>query len=155
MTANVPHKTVEMLLVEDSPGDARLMQEAFKDGKICNRLHHVWDGVEAIAFLRREGEYAGTPRPDLILLDLNLPRKDGRELLAEAKADDELRHIPVIVRRTSDAGADILKSHGLHANSDPVKPVEIGRFFELMRAIESFRLSVVKLPAAGGGRKAA
>lgn len=155
MTGDVPHKTVEILLVEDSLGDIRLMQEAFRDGRVQTRLHHVSDGVEAIAFLQRHGRYADVPRPDLILLDLNLPRKDGREVLAEAKADDELRHIPVIVRTTSDAGADILKSHGLHANSDSVKPVEIGRFFELMRAIESFRLSVIKLPAAGGGRKAA
>ena len=155
MTANVPHKTVEILLVEDSPGDARLMQEAFKEGKICNRLHHVWDGVEAMAFLRREGEYAGTPRPALILLDLNMPRKDGREVLAEIKADRELKNIPVIVLTTSDAEVDILRSYELHANCYLVKPVDLNRFFQLVREIEGFWLSVVKLPVANARSKAA
>lgn len=139
-------KPVEILLVEDSPGDIRLTQEAFKEGKLLNLLHVVNDGVEALAFLRRQGKYAQASRPELILLDLNLPKKDGREVLAEIKADEDLRRIPVVVLTISEAEEDILKSYNLYANCFITKPVEFMKFMDVVRAIEDFWFSIVRLP---------
>ena len=139
-------KPIEILLVEDNPGDIRLTQEAFKEGKVSNNLNIARDGVEALAFLRQEGEYAGVPRPDVILLDLNLPKKDGREVLAEIKEDPDLRRIPVVVLTTSLAEQDILKSYNLHANCYITKPVDLERFITVVKSIETFWLTVVKLP---------
>jgi chemotaxis family two-component system response regulator Rcp1 len=138
---------IDILLVEDNPGDVDLTIEALKDGKVRNRLSVVEDGVEAMAFLRREGKYADAPRPDVILLDLNLPRKDGREVLAEIKADEQLRRIPVVVLTTSSSEQDILKSYDLHANCYVTKPVDLEQFLEVVKAIEGFWLTIVKLPA--------
>lgn len=137
---------VEILLVEDSPGDARLAKEALKDGKVQNNLHHVIDGVEAMRFLRRKEEYSDAPLPDLILLDLNMPKKDGREVLAEIKEDHELRHIPTVVLTTSEAERDLAKSYELHANAYVVKPVDFDRFVKVIQAIEDFWFTIVKLP---------
>jgi CheY-like chemotaxis protein len=137
---------VEVLLVEDDPGDVVLITEAFEDNKVSNRLHTVADGVEALQFLRREAPYEDAPTPDLILLDLNLPRKDGREVLAEVKADEELRRIPVVVLTTSKAEEDVLRSYNLHANAYVTKPVDFDRFIEVVRQIDEFFVSVVKLP---------
>jgi len=139
-------RPAEILLVEDSPGDVRLMQEALKEGKVANRVHVVGDGVEAMAFLRRQGDFADVPRPDLILLDLNLPKKDGREVLAELKADDDLRRIPVVVLTTSRAEEDILKAYDLHANCYMTKPVDLGQFLNLVKEIEEYWLLMVRLP---------
>jgi CheY-like chemotaxis protein len=136
----------EILLVEDNPGDARLAQEALKEGRMTSRLKVVVDGVEAMAYLRREGQYAGSPRPHLVLLDLNLPRKDGRQVLAEMKADDDLRRIPVVVLTTSQAEQDILRSYDLHANCYITKPVDLDRFISVVRSIEEYWCSVVTLP---------
>ena len=143
MTAAQP---VEILLVEDNPGDARLTQEALRDGKVYNKLSVVPDGVEAMAYLRREGRYAGARQPDLILLDLNLPKKDGREVLQEIKADERLRRIPVVVLTSSNAEQDVLKSYGLHANCYVTKPVDLDQFMGAVKAIENFWLTVVTLP---------
>jgi chemotaxis family two-component system response regulator Rcp1 len=137
---------IKILLVEDNPGDARLAVEALKDSKINNKLYHVEDGVEAMQFLRREAEYDGVPLPDLILLDLNLPRKDGREVLEEIKDDPELKVIPVVVLTTSEAERDLVKTYGLHANAYVVKPIDLERFIEVVRAIEDFWFTIVKLP---------
>jgi two-component system, chemotaxis family, response regulator Rcp1 len=137
---------IEILLVEDNRGDARLAEEALKESKVRNRLHHVEDGVEAMRFLRREGAYEGVSAPDLILLDLNLPRKDGREVLAEVKEDPKLRMIPVVVLTTSEAERDLVKSYDLHANAYIVKPLDLNRFIGIVQAIEHFWFSVVKLP---------
>jgi two-component system, chemotaxis family, response regulator Rcp1 len=142
---------VKILLVEDNPGDARLATEALKEGKVHNKLYHVADGVEAVAFLRREGEYASAPRPDLILLDLNLPRKDGREVLAEIKEDAGLRVIPVVVMTTSAAERDLIKSYDLHANAYVVKPIDLDQFTQVVQAIENFWFTIVKLPRASRG----
>ena len=139
-------RPVEILLVEDNPGDVRLTQEAFKEGKVRNNLHVATDGVEAMAFLRREGKYADTARPDVILLDLNLPKKDGREVLAEIKGDLELKRIPVVVLTTSEAEQDILKAYGLHANCYITKPVDLDQFMTVIKSIEDFWLTIVKLP---------
>ncbi|MFQ6132216.1 MAG: response regulator [Armatimonadota bacterium] len=152
MTSPQSRTPIEILLVEDNPGDVRLTQEGLKQGKICNHLSVVADGEEALAFLRREGEYADAARPDLILLDLNMPRKDGREVLAEVKADEALRHIPVVVLTTSDAEKDILRSYDLHANCYITKPVDLDQFLEVVKAIDDFWLSVVKLPPRKGAR---
>ena len=138
---------IDVLLVEDDPGDVLLIEEAFADNKVRNRLHTVSDGVEALQFLRREGEYANAPQPDLVLLDLNLPRKDGREVLAEVKGDETLRHIPVVVLTTSKAEEDVLRSYKLHANAYVTKPVDFERFIEVVRQIDEFFVSVVKLPS--------
>jgi CheY-like chemotaxis protein len=143
-------RAVEILLVEDNPGDARLTREALKEGKIRNNLSHARDGVEAMAFLRREGEFHDAPTPDIILLDLNLPRKDGREVLAELKQDPGLRSIPVVVLTTSEAEQDIVKTYDLHANCYITKPVDLDKFIGIVRAIENFWLAVVKLPSAQG-----
>ena len=137
---------IEILLVEDNPGDVRLTQEALKEGKIINNLHMAKDGVEAISFLRREGEYADAARPDLILLDLNLPKKDGREVLMEIKKDEELRRIPVVVLTTSRAEEDIIRTYDCHANCYITKPVDFDQFINVVKSIENFWLSVVKLP---------
>lgn len=136
----------DILLVEDNPGDARLAQEALKEGQMSSRLQVVVDGVEAMSFLRREGGYANAPRPNLVLLDLNLPRKDGRQVLAEMKADPELRRIPVVVLTTSQAEQDILRSYDLHANCYITKPVDLDRFISVVRSIEEYWCSVATLP---------
>ncbi|MEA2169454.1 MAG: hypothetical protein QOF76_2754 [Solirubrobacteraceae bacterium] len=141
---------IEVLLVEDDPGDVVLITEAFEDNKVHNILHVVSDGVEALQFLRHEGEYAGKATPDLILLDLNLPRKDGREVLAEIKDDPDLRRIPVVVLTTSQAEEDVLRSYDLHANAYVTKPVDFERFIEVVRQIDEFFVSVVKLPSRAG-----
>jgi len=137
---------IEILLVEDNPGDVRLTREALKDGKIVNNLHVAEDGVDALAFLRREGKYRNAVRPELILLDLNLPKKDGREVLAEIKADKELKRIPVVVLTSSAAEQDIVKSYNLHANCYVTKPVDLDQFINVVKSIEHFWLTVVKLP---------
>jgi CheY-like chemotaxis protein len=139
-------RPVEVLLVEDSEGDVRLTREALKEAKVHNNLSVVKDGVEAMAFLRREGKYSAAPRPDLVLLDLNMPRKDGRAVLAEVKADPELRRIPVVILTTSKAEEDILRSYDLHANSYVTKPVDFEQFMNVVRSIEDFWLTVVKYP---------
>jgi len=139
-------EVIDVLLVEDDPGDVVLIQEAFEDNKVRNRLHVVADGVEALAFLRREDGFADAPQPDLVLLDLNLPRKDGREVLAEAKADETLQHIPIVVLTTSKAEEDVLRSYKLHANAYVTKPVDFDRFIEVVRQIDQFFVTVVKLP---------
>lgn len=139
-------KPVEILLVEDSPTDVLLAREGLKSSKIRNQLHIVEDGVEAMLFLRREGKYKDVPRPDLVLLDLNLPRKDGREVLEEIKTDEELRKIPVVVLTTSREEQDILKAYDLHANCYITKPVDFDRFMEIVKVIENFWFAVVTLP---------
>jgi two-component system, chemotaxis family, response regulator Rcp1 len=138
--------TVDILLVEDNPGDIRLTREALRDSKIRNNLTVVEDGVEAMAYLRREGAYADASRPDIILLDLNLPRMDGREVLREIKADDMLKRIPVVVLTTSESEDDILRSYDLHANCYIAKPVDFNRFITIVHTIENFWFSIVKLP---------
>jgi len=137
---------LQILLVEDSPGDVRLTQEAFKNAKVHVNLHVVSDGAEAMAFLGREGKYADAPRPDLMLLDLNLPKKDGRSVLAEIKENPQLKTIPVVILTTSSAEEDILKSYRLHANCYITKPVNLEGFLKVVRSIDNFWLSVVKLP---------
>jgi len=137
---------IEILLVEDDPGDTLMIREAFQDNKITNNLTCLTDGEQAVAYLRREGEYADAVRPDLILLDLNLPRKDGREVLAEIKDDDDLKVIPIVVLTTSAAEEDILRSYRLHANAYVTKPVDFEAFIEVVRQIDEFFVSVVKLP---------
>ncbi|MER5268421.1 response regulator [Actinosynnema sp. NPDC002837] len=141
-----PLNVIDVLLVEDDPGDALMTQEAFEHHKIRNQLHVVRDGVEALQFLRRQGPYEDAPRPGLILLDLNLPKMDGREVLAEIKADEALRPIPVVVLTTSEAEEDILRSYNLHANAYVTKPVDFDRFIEVVRQIDDFFVTVVKLP---------
>ncbi|TNY35155.1 response regulator [Thermomonospora catenispora] len=141
-----PVRAIEVLLVEDDPGDVLLTREAFEDNKVGNNLNVVSDGEEAMAYLRRQGKYADARRPDLILLDLNLPRKDGREVLSEVKADPDLRSIPVVVLTTSEADEDILRSYHLHANAYVTKPVDFERFIEVVRQIDDFFVTVVKLP---------
>src|ERR1700720_1038650 len=137
---------IEVLLVEDSSGDVRLTREAFKDAKVHINLHVASDGIEAMAFLRREGEHVSVPRPDLILLDLNLPKKDGREVLEEIKESSVLKSIPVVILTTSASEADILRSYRLHANCYITKPVGLDGFLEVVKSIDIFWLSVVKLP---------
>jgi CheY-like chemotaxis protein len=139
-------KPVEILLVEDNPGDVRLTIEALKEGKVRNHLVVARDGVEALQMLRREGSHGGLTRPDLILLDLNLPKKDGREVLAEIKSDANLKRIPVVVLTTSKAEADVLKSYDLHANCFITKPVDLDQFITVVKSIDDFWLSLVKLP---------
>jgi chemotaxis family two-component system response regulator Rcp1 len=140
-------KPIDVLLVEDNPGDVRLTVEVLKEGKVHNTLSVVSDGVEAMEFLKRRGRFAGASRPDLILLDLNLPRKDGREVLQEIKADEELRSIPVVVLTTSQAEQDIVKTYDLHANCYITKPVDLDQFIGVVRSIEDFWLTIVRLPA--------
>ncbi len=138
---------LEILLVEDNPGDARLTLEAFKEGKVLNHLTVIGDGADALAYLRREGQYSNSTQPDLILLDLNLPKKDGREVLAEIKSDERLKKIPVIVLTTSAAPEDVRKAYGSHANCYITKPVDLDQFLRVVQSIESFWLSLVKLPS--------
>jgi two-component system response regulator len=140
---------VEILLVEDNPGDERLTREALKEGKVYTNLHWVKDGVEAMDFLYRKGKYRGVPRPDIILLDLNLPKKDGREVLQEIKNDDDLKRIPVVVLTTSKAEEDVLKTYNLHANCYVTKPVDLEKFIVVVRSIDVFWLTVVTLPPNG------
>ena len=142
-------RPIEILLVEDSATDVLLAEEALQEAKMRNNLYVVKDGVEAMAFLRNEGKYADVPRPDLVLLDLNMPRKDGREVLAEVKADDHLKNIPVVVLTTSQAQEDVLKAYGLHANCYISKPVDFEQFTNVVRAIDQFWFTVVTLPTAG------
>lgn len=139
-------RPLEILLVEDNPADVRLTREAFAEGKVLNKLVVAKDGVQALQILRREGVHASAVRPDLILLDLNLPRKDGREVLAEIKEDADLRRIPVVVLTTSHAETDIIKSYNLHANCYIVKPVDLDQFIHVVQAIDRFWLTAVVLP---------
>ncbi len=139
-------KPIEILLVEDNPGDVRLTQEVLRDGKMNNNLYVAKDGVDAVTFLRREGAYTDAPVPDMILLDLNLPKKDGREVLAEIKADPLLKRIPVVVLTTSKAEQDIHKAYDLHANCYITKPVDLDQFIQVVTSIENFWLTIVKLP---------
>jgi chemotaxis family two-component system response regulator Rcp1 len=139
-------KPIEILLVEDSPGDVRLVQENLKEAKVRNTLNVVGDGVEAMAYLRNEGKYKDASRPDLVLLDLNLPKKDGRQVLTEIKSDEYLKCIPVVVLTISKAEEDIMKSYALHANAFISKPVDLNKFLKVVKAIEDFWLTVVKLP---------
>jgi two-component system, chemotaxis family, response regulator Rcp1 len=139
-------RPVEILLVEDNAGDVRLAREGLRECKLLNNLHVADDGVKALAFLRRQGEHAKAPRPDLIMLDLNLPRKDGREVLKEIKEDDDLKRIPVVILTTSKAEEDIVKSYSLHANCYVTKPLAIEQFITVVKAIESFWFMIVKLP---------
>ena len=143
-------RPVEILLVEDNPGDVRLTREALREGKVRNNLAVAADGVEAVAYLRKEGEYAEAVRPDLILLDLNLPRKDGREVLKEIKADPALRNIPVVVLTSSQAEEDIVRAYHLHANCYVTKPVDLDQFIRVVESIEDFWFTIVKLPPEQG-----
>jgi CheY-like chemotaxis protein len=146
MTPRPAGRPIEVLLVEDDPGDVLLIREAFEFNKVHNNLNVVSDGEQALEFLRRQGEHANAARPDLVLLDLNLPRKDGREVLAEVKQDPELRTIPIVVLTTSEAEEDVLKSYQLHANAYVTKPVDFERFVSIVRQIDDFFVSVVRLP---------
>jgi len=139
---------IEILLVEDNLGDMRLTQEALKEGKVYSNLHWAKDGVEALEFLQRRGKHENAPRPDIILLDLNLPRKDGREVLEEIKTDDELKQIPVVVLTTSKAEEDVVRSYALHANCYVTKPVDLEKFIVVVQSIDRFWLTVVTLPPA-------
>jgi len=143
---NCMSKTVEILLVEDNPGDARLAMEAFKDARVANNLSIVGNGEAALAFLHQQGAYESAPRPDLILLDLNLPRKSGREVLQEIKTDPLLHHIPVVILTTSEAEEDVAHAYHLNANCFITKPVDLEQFFRVVRTIEDFWLTVVRLP---------
>ncbi len=148
MTSDSAGRPVNILLVEDNPGDVRLTIEALKESKVRNNLVVAQDGVEALACLRRQGKYAGQVRPDIILLDLNLPRKDGREVLAEIKADEQLKRIPVVVVTSSQAEQDVLKAYNLHANCYITKPVDLEQFINVVKSIEDFWLVIVRLPSA-------
>ncbi len=146
MINEMSSKSVDLLLVEDNPGDVRLTREALKEAKVRNNLYVVEDGVEATAFLHKEGKYADAPRPDVILLDLNLPKKNGRELLAEIKQDPDLKYIPVVILTSSSSEEDIIRSYNLHANCYITKPVNLERFLDVVKSIDNFWLSVVTLP---------
>ncbi len=143
----VNSRSIEILLVEDNPGDARLTLEAFKEGRVLNNITVIRDGVEALAYLRRQGRYENAPVPDLVLLDLNLPKKDGRQVLEEIKTDEMLKRIPVIVLSTSASHEDVARSYGSHANCYITKPVDLDQFLHVVQSIESFWLSLVKLPS--------
>jgi CheY-like chemotaxis protein len=147
MTPKAAGTPIEVLLVEDDPGDVLLIREAFMFNKVHNNLTVVDDGEQAMAFLRREGEHAGAARPDLVLLDLNLPRKDGHEVLQEVKSDQDLRTIPIVVLTTSEAEEDVLRSYQLHANAYVTKPVDFDSFMSIVRQIDDFFVSVVRLPS--------
>ncbi len=140
-------KEIDVLLVEDDPGDVLMTREAFEENKVANRLAVVSDGESAMAYLRKEGSFADAPTPDLVLLDLNLPRMDGREVLAAMKGDDALRSIPVVVLTTSEAEEDVLRSYALHANAYVTKPVDFERFIDVVRQIDDFFVQVVRLPS--------
>ena len=145
-------KPIEILLAEDNPGDARLTVEGFKDAKVKNKITVVEDGIEALAYLRHEGPYANAALPDLILLDLNMPRKDGREVLAEIKADEKLRRIPVLVFTVSSAERDILEAYNLQASAFITKPIDLDEFITVVKSLEEFWLTIVKLPQGAGGK---
>ena len=147
MNFGTPIRAVEILLVEDSASDADLTEEALGEGKVLNHLHWVQDGVEALAFLHRQGKYSNAPRPDLILLDLNLPKKDGRDVLAQIKADPKLKLIPVVILTTSAAERDILRTYELNANCYVTKPIDLEQFMSVVKLIEEFWLALVKLPS--------
>lgn len=146
MTTKSIGEAIDILLVEDNQGDARLAREALRDSKIRNKLHHVSDGEEAMQFLHRQGTFAEAPRPDLILLDLNLPRKDGRSVLAEIKTDENLKRIPVVILTTSSDEQDIYRAYNLHANCYITKPIDFTQFMKVVQSIEDFWLTIVKLP---------
>jgi CheY-like chemotaxis protein len=139
-------KPIEILLVEDNPGDARLALESLKESKVRNTLHWVRNGVEAMAFMRRQGRYTNEQRPDLVLLDLNMPKMDGRKVLAEVKSDSDLKRIPIVILTISKAEEDILKAYNLHANCFITKPLDLDQFFKVIRSIEDFWLTIVRLP---------
>lgn len=147
MMSPAPGRAIDILLVEDNPADVRLTMEALRDGKVRNRLHVAKDGIEALAFLRNERPFTDAPQPDLILLDLNLPKKDGREVLAEIKRHPEWRRIPVVILTTSRAEEDILRSYDLHANCYISKPVDLDSFLRIVKSIEEFWLEIVELPS--------
>jgi CheY-like chemotaxis protein len=147
MSTRTGNRPIEILLVEDNPGDARLTEEALKEGKVRNNLHHARDGVEAMEFLERRGEHKNKPRPDLVLLDLNLPRKDGREVLADMRKNPELKTIPVVVLTTSEAEQDVVRTYELCANCYITKPVDLEKFITIVRSIEDFWLTIVRLPS--------
>ena len=151
MNSKKNYREIEILLVEDNPGDARLTKEALAEGKVLNHMSVVEDGVFALAYLRKEGQFANARRPDIILLDLNLPRMDGRELLAIIKVEPDLKRIPVVVLTTSKAEEDIFKSYDLHANCFITKPVDLEQFINVVRSIEEFWFTVVKLPEKRAG----
>ena len=142
-------KTATILLVEDNPGDAELAREALENSKFINQLHVAEDGVQAMAFLHRQEPYTDAPRPDIILLDLNLPKKDGREVLAEIKSDEKLKTIPVVILTSSKADEDVIRSYELHANCYITKPLDISRFFDVVKNIKEFWMSIVVLPHKG------
>jgi len=142
-------RPIEILMVEDNPADADLTRETMENSKMYVTMHVVGDGVEAMAFLRRTGKYANAPRPDLVLLDLNLPKKDGKEVLAEIKADQDLKRIPVVILTISKDEEDILKSYNLHANCYITKPIDLNQFVKVVKSIEDFWLTIVKLPPNG------
>ncbi|MBD1871515.1 response regulator [Oculatella sp. FACHB-28] len=146
MSHAISGRPIEILLVEDNPGDVRLTREVLRDGKVNNHLNVVQDGTEALAFLYRQGNYSSAPRPDLILLDLNLPKKDGREVLVTIKEDNSLRRIPVVILTTSQAEEDILRAYNLHGNCYITKPVDLDQFIRIVKSIEEFWLTIVKLP---------
>ena len=150
-TTNQTAKQIEILLVEDNEGDVGLVEEVFQEAKIMNNLNIAEDGEEAMLFLRKEGKFSNVSNPDIILLDLNLPGKDGREVLKEIKEDNELKRIPVVILTTSKAEEDILKSYNLHANSYITKPVDFDQFIKVIKSIENFWLDIVKLPSKGNG----
>lgn len=139
-------RSIEILLIEDSPGDVRLTQEVFREGRVRNHLSVVGDGVQALAFLRKQAPYLQAPCPDLILLDLNLPKKDGRTVLEEIKADEKLKRIPVVILTTSSAEEDVVKAYDLHANCYISKPIDLEQFIQVVKSIEQFWLTIVKLP---------
>ena len=147
MNSQIAERPVEILLVDDNPGDVRLTAEALKDGEVENRLHTAKDGMEAIAFLRRKGRYTDAPRPDLILLDLNMPRMNGRQVLAEIKEDSALRHIPVVILTGSREMDDIVKTYDLHANCYVTKPIDFEEFIVMVKSITDFWLTIVELPS--------
>ena len=147
MSSETMGRPIDILLVEDNPGDVRLTVEALKEGKVNNKLHVANDGMEAMAFLHRQGKYSDAPHPDLILLDLNLPKKDGHEVLAEIKKDSMLKHIPVVVLTGSTAGEDILKTYNLHANCYITKPIDLEQFIMVVKSIKDFWLTIVKMPS--------
>jgi CheY-like chemotaxis protein len=150
MPETAPPLPIEVLLVEDDPGDVLMTREAFADYKIANNLNVVTNGEDAIAYLRKEGRFAGATRPDLVLLDLNLPRRDGREVLVEVKGDADLRRIPIVVLTTSEADEDIAAAYDLHANAYVRKPVDFAQFVHAVRAIDDFFITVVRLPPRAG-----
>lgn len=143
---DIAAKSIDILLVEDNPGDVRLTIETLKNAKVRNKLHVARDGIEAMSFLHQEGPFSNMPRPDLILLDLNLPKKDGREMLSDLKTDPDLRRIPVVILTTSQAEEDILRSYDLHANCYITKPIDLHQFAIVVRSIENFWLTIVTLP---------